>query len=172
MFSGWKRSDSGQQQQLQQQHQQQQQQRRIWRLLPCRVRLVGSGPWMGSWTCFASRKRWRRRRWWRWQVKVVWQLAKIEWTMADGSSAPTWRKISLPLPHLLPNFGASNASSAGQKRKTGRDWSLRRQKTYDSPGCVSAVKKDDSTAVFSLSFKKVFRALPSFYPTITFYPLL
>ena len=79
--------------------------------------------------------------------------------MADGSSAPTWRKISLPLPHLLPNFGASNASSAGQKRKTGRDWSLRRQKTYDSPGCVAPAKKDDGTAVFSLSFKKVFLCL-------------
>lgn len=72
---------------------------------------------------------------------------------AAGSSSATWRKISLPLPHLFPhltiNFRGhtpgrppSPTSTAGSapitKAKSGRDWKLRRQKTYDSPGCLNA----------------------------------
>ena len=69
-----------------------------------------------------------------------------------GSSA-TWRKISLPLPHLFPhltnNYRAhtpgrppspptSSGSAPITKPKSGRDWKLRRQKTYDSPGCLNS----------------------------------
>ena len=82
-------------------------------------------------------------------------------TTAVGSSSAsttttTWRKISLPLPHLFPhltiNFrghlpgrppsppsnAASGAPPPAAKTKTSRDWKLRRQKTYDSPGCLNA----------------------------------
>ena len=71
------------------------------------------------------------------------------------SSATTWRKISLPLPHLFPhltiNFRGhlparppSPTQSGGAPpppppaKSKGRDWKLRRQKTYDSPGCLNS----------------------------------
>ncbi|EFX84742.1 hypothetical protein DAPPUDRAFT_222879 [Daphnia pulex] len=77
---------------------------------------------------------------------------------SSSSSTMTWRKISLPLPHLFPHLtinlrghlpparpssppptgGAGSAAAPVTKAKTGRDWKLRRQKTYDSPGCLNA----------------------------------
>ena len=64
-----------------------------------------------------------------------------------GNPSTTWRKISLPLPHLFPhltiNFRGHHprppsptqqASAAAKPAK--RDWKLRRQKTYDSPGSL------------------------------------
>lgn len=83
---------------------------------------------------------------------------------STGGGPSTWRKISLPLPHLFPhltiNFrGGSSGGGGSHNRppsptaqqhpvalpppaakptKTGRDWKLRRQKTYDSPGCLGA----------------------------------
>ena len=79
-------------------------------------------------------------------------------TPSSSSSTVTWRKISLPLPHLFPHLtinlrghlpparpssppstGVGGSSGASvTKVKSGRDWKLRRQKTYDSPGCLNA----------------------------------
>lgn len=78
-------------------------------------------------------------------------------TSTSSSSATTWRKISLPLPHLFPHLtisfrghlpgrppspptpasGVAHQSALVTKPKSGRDWKLRRQKTYDSPGCLN-----------------------------------
>lgn len=80
-------------------------------------------------------------------------------TPSSSSSTMTWRKISLPLPHLFPHLtinlrghlpparpssppstgvGGSSSGAPVTKVKSGRDWKLRRQKTYDSPGCLNA----------------------------------
>lgn len=72
---------------------------------------------------------------------------------AASSSTMTWRKISLPLPHLFPHLTINlrghmpparsvsppsiGGSAPAAKVKSGRDWKLRRQKTYDSPGCLN-----------------------------------
>ena len=88
-----------------------------------------------------------------------------------GGRPGSWRKISLPLPHLFPHLTINFHRSASMTRRTsspappphpivpnqpqqpsqqppppsrtgsksgGRDWRLRRQKTYDSPGCLVA----------------------------------
>ena len=90
-------------------------------------------------------------------------------TTSSGGRPTSWRKISLPLPHLFPHLTINFHRSASVTRRTsspspiaplqlqpqqatlpphpptrtgskssGRDWRLRRQKTYDSPGCLVA----------------------------------
>ena len=84
---------------------------------------------------------------------------------STSSSATSWRKISLPLPNLLPHLtlsfrgagreptepepasASAPASASKTGRKAAREWTLRRQKTYDSPGCLglAAIGRSQST---------------------------
>lgn len=92
-----------------------------------------------------------------------------------GNPSTTWRKISLPLPHLFPhltiNFRGHHprppsptqqATTASAAKPAKRDWKLRRQKTYDSPGslhqAISAAASPPAATTPVVDQNKVYRS--------------